>query len=112
MTTMPPMPTRGEWVTACMRCTELFEALVRASFEVQASLHEFMQLCQHLASQHPALLPPYQDGCEECETWQLHDPDSVARLRVGDTTPGPRLVPLLGFEDLFHRARHLIYSEL
>jgi hypothetical protein len=109
----PPLLTRGEWVAACSTCTRLFDALVRGSFEPDSyPVAEFMELSGHLASDHLGLLPPYKDGCNECLEWQAHDPDSVAVMQVGDTIPGPRLVPLLGRQDLLHRAGHLIYADL
>jgi hypothetical protein len=109
----PPLPTRGEWVAACSTCTRLFDALVHGSFEPEGyPVAEHEELCAHLVAEHLDLLPPYREDCANCMEWQLLDPDGVAAIRLGKTTPGPRLVPVLGHVDLLHRAGHLIYADL
>ncbi|NUP46278.1 MAG: hypothetical protein HOW97_03030 [Catenulispora sp.] len=86
-----------EWMTACTTCQTLIAALTQATAPFPHAAVEAVR--EHLIDAHLAAVPGYVDDCGNCQEWKAlaANPD---RLK-------PRIVPVLGREDLLHRAGHL-----
>ncbi|MGW6796520.1 hypothetical protein [Streptomyces chartreusis] len=89
------------WMRACAVCRELVVPL-ESTERGAGELRQFEQARVHLVDAHLAVLPGYADGCANCQEWKAlaAHPEGLA-LSV---------VPVLGREDLLHRAGHLISS--
>ena len=93
---------RPSWMRDCATCTTLADAVDAAAGMPYAELGE---LEQHLVEAHLAQLPPYDETCPNCVEWMAiqGDPGESLARRYGG-----RVVPILGHEDLLHRAGHLV----
>lgn len=93
-----------EWMRKCPTCVERVKALVSAleAFPKMGSLRAFEDVRSHLVEEHLALLPDYADDCPNCQEWK------VFAANPGDMPS--RVIPVLGREDLLHRAGHLLYN--
>lgn len=87
----------SEWMRDCPVCAGLIAALERS--RAQHPIAEFEAVREHLVDSHLAQLPGYVPGCANCTEWQVlaGRPDGL----------DPTIVPVLGREDLLHRAGHL-----
>ena len=81
--------------------------MLAAVKKADVPLAEVEALSAHLVDAHLARLPTYDPQCAACLEWQavVGDPDGG----LADTY-GARVVPMLGREDLRHRAVHLVRS--
>jgi hypothetical protein len=91
--------TRTDWMRECAECTQLLDALDAAD---HPALRQWEEVRSHLVEEHLALLPGYDDDCANCQEWKALAGDP------GDLKPA--IVPVLGREDLLHRAGHLLYA--
>jgi hypothetical protein len=100
---MDGMTTLPKWMSKCGTCGQLLAA-VRAA---ELPLAESEALTGHLIDAHLAQVPAYDPECANCAEWAaiVGDPDGG----LADTY-GARVVPMLGREDLRHRAAHLVRS--
>lgn len=85
-----------DWMHDCSTCVERVTALEAAPGEFP--LREFEAVREHLVDAHLALLPGYDENCSNCQEWRA----------LGANATPPRIVPVLGREDLLHRAGHLL----
>jgi len=86
----------------CATCTTLADAAEAAAGMPYA---EIAGLEHHLVEAHLAQLPGYDDECANCVEWRAitGDPGNSLGKQFGG-----HVVPILGREDLLHRAGHLI----
>lgn len=85
------------WMEGCPVCVTLIARLTRAT---AARPHaEIEALRDHLVDAHLAQIPDYVEDCANCQEWRAlaASPDGLK----------PKIVPVLGREDLLHRAGHL-----
>lgn len=90
--------TMTDWMKGCPRCVVLVAALNAAP--AQHPVAEIENLREHLVEVHLARIPGYAPECANCCEWQ------VLAARPGGLEPS--VVPILGREDLLHRAGHLL----
>lgn len=94
-----------EWMAACAACVRLVIA-VNESEDSPSSLvrlRAFEEVRTHLVEEHLVMLPGYADDCPNCQEWQ-------ATIGTWDDLP-LAMTPVLGREDLLHRAGHLLYDD-
>ena len=96
---MPP----PAWRQDCPTCVRLAEALDSAGARPAPANTEPFRA--HLVDEHLAQLPGYADGCTNCGEWRAMQGDPAGSL---SSQYGGRVVPILGREDLLHRAGHLM----
>ncbi|MFL6115192.1 MAG: hypothetical protein ACJ786_28160 [Catenulispora sp.] len=94
---MDPVTTT-DWMNDCPRCVALVAPLHASP--AQHPIGEIENLREHLVDAHLARVPGYAADCANCCEWQA--------LAARPDGLGPRLVPVLGREDLLHRAGHLL----
>jgi hypothetical protein len=89
-----------EWMADCRQCQELLSQLFQPGLP---PLAEFEQMRAHLVEAHLVQVPGYADDCANCQEWKALSTSSM------DGIAG-RMVPVLGREELLHRAGHLLYE--
>ena len=85
------------WMQDCPGCATLIAAVTQAT---AARAHaEIEAVRDHLVDAHLARIPGYVQDCANCQEWMAlaARPDGLK----------PKIVPVLGREDLLHRAGHL-----
>jgi hypothetical protein len=92
-------------MSECPTCAGLLGDFDAVQASNPPALAEFEAACAHLVAAHLAQLPGYLDGCPNCGEWAALVGDSSDGLAV---QYGRAVVPLLGWEDLRHRAGHLV----
>ncbi|QKZ18844.1 hypothetical protein [Streptomyces chartreusis] len=94
------MAADAEWMRECAVCLELVAPLGSAE-PGTGELRQLEEARVHLVDAHLAVLPGYADDCANCGEWKAlaAHPDDLALT----------VIPVLGREDLLHRAGHLIY---
>jgi hypothetical protein len=84
---------------ACVALVGAFDAAAGPD-SVEAFAGAFHAAREHLVDEHLAELPGYDEDCANCLEWRVLATDPVGIA--------PRVVPVLGREDLLHRAGHLL----
>ena len=95
--------TRPQWMTSCPTCRELVAAFDAAAADdgPGEALAEWEQARAHVVHEHLADLPDYDPECANCLEWKATSGDPAGALP-------PHMLPVLGREDLLHRAGHAI----
>lgn len=94
--------TVPEWMNQCAVCEQLLAELKSAD---DPPLAEHAHLTAHLVAEHLDRIPGYQADCANCVEWRAITGDPGDGL---SQQYGPAVVPMLGREDLLHRAGHLV----
>lgn len=94
------MHTMPAWALECTECLRMLIQLLGAR-----TLDEWRPLVAHLADHHREKLPPFVEGCSNCEEWQVSEADTAGTI-------DPHLVPILLRFRIEHQAGHLVQSEL
>jgi hypothetical protein len=86
-----------DWMTSCATCATLIAAVRQAT--VAHPHAEIKALREHLVNAHLVGIPGYVEDCGNCQEWKAlaANPDGLKST----------VVPVLGREDLLHRAGHL-----
>ena len=95
--------TRPEWMTTCRTCSQLVALFDDAAGAEgpEGALAEWEQARTHIVLEHLAELPDYDPECPNCQEWKLTAGDLAGTLPIS-------IIPVLGHEDLLHRAGHAI----
>lgn len=88
------------WMRGCEDCTKFVEALKAARSDA-IPIKEIAEAQDHLVTCHLPNMPDYETDCLNCQEWKIlaDHPEGIA----------PPLIPILGREDLLHRAGHLLF---
>lgn len=100
-----PAEIRPAWMSQCPTCVGLLAAFDAVHAAYPPALAEFEAACAHLVAAHLPQLPGYLGDCANCLEWAALVGDSSDGLAA---QYGRAVVPLLGREDLRHRAGHLV----
>ena len=88
------------WMESCPQCQELLTQIFQPGLP---PLAEFEQMRAHLVEDHLARVPAFTDDCSNCQEWK-----ALAASDMGGIAA--QMVPVLGREELLHRAGHLLYG--